>query len=143
MSLGIPSIFIDDDVEDGDDGDLMKPLFQAEITDESPPETALKLFHSEVVQDGPSKQRISVCRIDGVLELRKQIMGIYKNPKNKLKLVPKIIFEEEEGVGSGPRREFFAETIKVIDEGIPSRTGKPLMFLEGESDHRIPTHDQL
>jgi hypothetical protein len=86
--LRIPSIVIDDDVEDGDDGDLMKPVFQVAITDESPPETALKLFQSEVVQDGPFKQRFSVCRIDGVLELRKEIMGIYKNPKTNLKLVP-------------------------------------------------------
>jgi hypothetical protein len=129
--LRIPSIVIDDDVEDGDDGDLMKPVFQVAITDESPPETALKLFQSEVVQDGPFKQRFSVCRIDGVLELRKEIMGIYKNPKTNLKLVPRIRFEEEEGMGSGPLREFCAETIRVIDEGIPSHTGKPLMFLEG------------
>ncbi|CAH3149321.1 unnamed protein product, partial [Porites lobata] len=42
---------------------------------------------------------------------------------------PKIRFEEEEGVGSGPLREYFVETIRVLDEGIPSSTGKPLLII--------------
>ena len=42
-------------------------------------------------------------------------------------------------MGSGPLREYFVETIRVLDEGIPSSTGKPLLFLEGQSDHHIPT----
>ena len=88
-----------------------------------------------------NKEFHAVSRVDGVMELRKEIMGIYKNPKTKFKVTPKIRFEEEEGVGSGPLREYFVEAIRVLDEGIPSSTGKPLLFLEGQSDHRIPTHD--
>lgn len=42
---------------------------------------------------------------------------------------------------SGPLREFFVETIKVFDEGIPSSSGKPLLFLEGETKHHTPIHD--
>lgn len=67
-------------------------------------------------------------------------MGIYKNPNTNFKVTLKIRFEEEEGVGSGPLREYFVETIRGLDEGIPSSTGKPLLFLEGQSDHHIPTH---
>ena len=29
-------------------------------------------------------------------------------------------------------REYFVECIRVVDEGIPSLSGKPVIFLEGE-----------
>jgi hypothetical protein len=32
--------------------------------------------------------------------------------------------------------------MKIIEEGIPSSTSKPLVFLEGEKDHLLPVHDQ-
>jgi len=61
----------------------------------------------------------TVCWVDGVTELRREIMGVYKNPNVNLKLAPRIRFEEEEGVGSGPVREYFIESIRVVDEEIP------------------------
>lgn len=68
-------------------------------------------------------------------------MGVYKNPKVNLKLAQRIKFEQEEGVGSGPVRNYFVESIRVVNEGIPSLSGKPVICLEGKSDHRIPVHD--
>ena len=35
-----------------------------------------------------------------------------------------------------------SQLIKIIDEGIHSSCGKPVVFLEGEADHRLPIHDQ-
>lgn len=70
----------------------------------------------------------TVCRVDGVTELRREIMGVYKNPKVNLKLGG-TRFEEEEGVGSGPVREYFEESIRVVDEEISSSSGKPIIFL--------------
>ena len=38
-------------------------------------------------------------------------------------------------------REFLEMAIGTLEEGIPS-TGKHVVFLEGEMDHRVPVHDQ-
>lgn len=138
LFTGVPTTRVSED----EDEDGLKPAFDYDsgLNDAASTETALKLFQIQNVQDGP-KERISVCRVDGVTELRREIMSVYKNPKVNLKLAPRIRFEEEEGVGSGPVREFFVECIRVVDEGIPSSSGKPAIFLEGESDHRVPVHD--
>ena len=138
----LPDNIFDDQDDVNDDESDLPPVLGVELNESDKcPETALQLFKTSVIQDAPFKQRISVSRVDGVMELRKEIMGIYKNPNTNFKVTPKIRFEEEKGVGSGPLRECFVETIRVLDEGIPSSTGKPLLFLEGQSDHRIPTHD--
>ena len=68
-------------------------------------------------------------------------MRIIKNPALNLRAVPRVRFEDEDGVGSGPVREFLTSALKVVDEGIPSRS-KPLIFLEGEQDHRLPIYDR-
>ena len=117
LFIGVPTSRISED-EDEDD---LKPAFDyiSGFNGTASTETALKLFQTQNVQDG-TKERISVCRIDGVTELRREIMNVYKNPKVNLKLAPRIRFEEEEGVGSGPVREYFVECIRVVDEGIPS-----------------------
>ncbi len=80
--------------------------------------------------------------MEGVAELRRDILGIYKNKKTKLRVKPKIRFEEEGAVGSGPVREFLSNAVKTIEQGIPSKSFKPLLFLEGEKDHLLPIHDQ-
>lgn len=132
---------------DDENGNDPVPLLHVDVdvnvneVDEFLPDTMLQLFKSNLIQDDIHKRKNTVCRVDGVIELRREIMGVYKNSKTKLTVPPRIRFEEEEGVGSGPLRELFAETMKVIDEGIPSSAGKPPLFLKGEADHRVPTHD--
>ena len=103
---------------------------------------ALQRFQEEIIEHDQPAQRITVSRMDGINELRGDIMGIYKNPKTKLNVNPRVRFEGEDGVGCGPVREFFVNAIKIIDEGIHSSCGKPVVFLEGEADHRLPIHDQ-
>ena len=108
--------------------------------EETTPSTALQLFRTSMLDQDAQYQRISVCRMDGILGLRRDILNVYKNPKNNLKVCPRVKFEDEQGVGSGPVREYFEEAIKVIDEGLPY--SKDQLFLEGEEDHRIPTNDR-
>lgn len=106
------------------------------------PAVALHCFRQEVIEHEQPAQRINVSRMDGTNELRVDIMGIYKNPRTKLAVNPRVRFEGEDGVGCGPVREFFVNAIKIIEEGIHSSSGKPLVFLEGEADHRLPIHDR-
>lgn len=108
----------------------------------STPTTALLGYQKEVIEEDSPRQKNCVCRIDGVSELRREIIGVYKKPGLNLKANIKVRFEEEEAVGSGPVREYVVNAIKVVDEGIPTPNGKPLIFFEGEQDHRLPIHDQ-
>lgn len=103
---------------------------------------ALQRFQEEIIEHDQPAQRIIVSRMDGTTELRRDIVGIYKNPRTRLTVSPRVRFEGEDGVGCGPVREFFVNVIKIIDEGIHSSSDKPLVFLEGEADHRLPIHGQ-
>ncbi|CAB3999587.1 PREDICTED: uncharacterized protein LOC107356592 [Paramuricea clavata] len=78
---------------------------------------------------------------EGTEELKRDILGYYKDKTCKLTAKPRVRFEGEEGVGSGPIREFFLCAMKLVHEGIGG-TGKPILFFEGEEDHKLPTHDQ-
>ena len=80
----LPDNIFDDHDDVNDDDSNLTPVLGMELNESDKcPETALQLFMTSVIQDAPFKQRISVSRVDGVMELRKEIMGIYKNPKNK------------------------------------------------------------
>jgi len=58
-----------------------------------------------------------------------------------LKARPGVRFEDEEGAGSGPVREFLLTAMIIADEGI-GNTFKPVIYFEEEKDHRLPLHDQ-
>lgn len=136
--LGIPLIVI------GDETSADKDPCNANSLVDLTPEAALMKFQKQQIDEDLPKQRFSVCRVDGKSELRRDIIGVYKKPDLNLQAVPKVRFEEEHGVGSGPVREFLVLAMEVVDEGIPSSSGqsKPLMFFEGEPDHRLPVHNQ-
>ncbi|XP_028412049.1 uncharacterized protein LOC114534777 [Dendronephthya gigantea] len=139
----LPNVFIDDD----DDQDIIQETENSfdsvpVVVDVSSPASALKYFQQQNTDEDSPHQRFSVCRMDGVAELRRDIIGIYKNQKTNLRAKPKVRFEEEGAVGSGPVREFLSLAMKVVEEGIPSATSKPLIFLEGDKDHLLPIHDQ-
>ena len=125
----------------GDDLRLLNPVFDRMEHTPTSPRDALKFVQENIDEESPT-QRLCVSRMDGVSEMRRDILGIYKNPKTKLKVTPKVRFEDEAAVGSGPIREFLSNAMKIIEEGIPSSTSKPLLFLEGEKDHLLPVHDQ-
>ena len=102
----------------------------------------LQQFRDDNVDESLPRQRFTVSREDGLDELNKDILGCYKNPLIKLKAKPRIKFEGEEGVGCGPIREFLLCAMKIVEEGI-DKEGKPLVFFEGEENHKIPIHDHV
>ena len=114
------------------------PTSSSEISD---PRAAIAKFRSEVIDELSPRQLFSVSRLEGSEELKRDIFLCYKGKRNKLNALPRIRFEEEEGAGSGPVREFLLCAIKMVDEGMKI-SSKPTIFFEGETDHRIPLHDQ-
>ena len=104
------------------------------------PEQALRKFCQSSVDMESTRQLFRVNRVDGVADLRRGIMGIYKNPDTNLRACPRIVFED--GVGNGPLREFLQCVMKTVDEGLCGGRGKPVLSFEGQHDHRLPIHDQ-
>jgi len=102
---------------------------------------ALQRFRDEVIEENNPRQLFSVSRMEGVEELKRDILVNYKSKKSNLKAQPRVRFEGEEGAGSGPVREFLLGAMKIADEGI-ANTFKPIMFFKGDKDHRLPVHDQ-
>ena len=131
-----------------DDADEMEiintPGLSTESTDENDQmmkTLTLYDFRQDTVDESARRQRFIVSTEDGTEELKKDVLGCYKNPQVQLKAKPRVTFEGEEGVGSGPVREFLLCAVKIIEEGI-EKGGKPLVFLEGEDNHKVPIHDQ-
>ena len=89
---------------------------------------AVTKFREEVVDNDSPRQLFTVSLMEGPEELQREIMVCYKNKTNNLRVRPRVLFEGEEGAGSGPVREFLLTAIKTIDEGM--RLGlSPLYFL--------------
>ena len=61
--------------------------------------------------------------MDGIDQLKKEVIGTYKNPKINLKAGPKVRFEED-AVGCGPVREFLGIPVNIIDKGTSSSGSK-------------------
>lgn len=105
---------------------------------------ALEKFRKEMLDKDSPRQLFSVSRMEGNEELKCDILSHYKDRGNNFKAVPRVRFEDEEGVGSGPVREFLLSAMKIADEGLGSSRSrvKPILFFEGEPNHRVPVHDQ-
>ena len=105
--------------------------------DDISPKEALTKFQERTIENNSPRQLFRVSRFDGVAELRKDIMGIYKNPSTNLKASPWVVFEEEDGVGEWTIKRILTVCYgkKTVEEGIQSSgSGKPLLFFEGQSD---------
>ena len=72
----------------------------------SDPRTAIAKFRSDVIDEVSPRQLFSISHLEGSEELKLDIFLCYKGKRNKLNALPKIEFEDEEGTGSGPAREF-------------------------------------
>ncbi len=99
----------------------------------------LEDFRRDNVDESLSRQRFTVSREDRLEELKKDILGCYKSPQVKLRAKLRVKFEGEEGVGSGPIREFLLCAMKIVEDGV-EKCGKPFLFFEGEEDHKVPIH---
>lgn len=106
------------------------------------PLDALDHFQNLVIDTSGPTQLFRVSRLEGLEEMKRDIFGFYKSSRNKLVSPPKVRFEDEEAVGSGPVREYLLVAMKIVDEGIGSASRKPTLFFEGQDDHRVPIHDQ-
>ncbi|KAK3745393.1 hypothetical protein QZH41_001415 [Actinostola sp. cb2023] len=67
------------DEDEDEDDDLSAPAFDAS------PKSLLKRYQTEIVDTGSPRQLFRVCRLDVIADLRKDIMGAYKNPLVRLK----------------------------------------------------------
>lgn len=106
------------------------------------PAAALAAFQKENTDVNSPREQFYVSRLEGSEEMKRDILGLYKDPRKNLKARPKVRFEGEEGVGTGPVREFFVCALGIPREGI-SGSGKPVVYFEGESDHLLPIHNQM
>ena len=104
-------------------------------------EVTLEGFRIKTIHEDLTRQRFTVSRKDGWEELKKDILCCCKNRQVKLTEKPKVKFEGEAGMGSGPIRELLLFSMKLVEDGI-EKEGKPLLFFEGEENHKIPVHYQ-
>ena len=102
---------------------------------------AVLKFREEVINQNAPRQLFSVSRMEGIEELKRDIFVCYKGRRNNLMARPRLLFEGEEGAGSGPVREFLSCAIRIVDERMKI-SSKPTIFFEGQTDHRLPIHDQ-
>lgn len=78
--------------------------------------------------------RIHLDRMEG--ELDSDILALYKNKNISLRRTPRVRFEGEPAVGSGPVSEFFTLSMKLLEEGFT--LNEKVIVLEGEADHKVP-----
>ena len=102
---------------------------------------ALRRFRDNIIETNKVRQLFTVSRLEGIEELKIDVLVHYKSRTSNLKAHPRVRFEQEEGDGSGPVREFLSIAMKIADEGMAT-SSKPVIFFEGEKDHRLPFHDQ-
>ena len=98
-----------------DDSDLLTSAFTSTTTPEKTkartghlgPEEALEAFQEANIQKNKPKEQLFVSRFHGSEELKRDILGLYKDPRKNLRAPLQVRFEGEEGVGTGPIREYF------------------------------------
>lgn len=73
----------------------------------------ITLFKENTIATHCPRQLFTVCRSEGLKQLKLDILGVYKNPNTNLKARPRVCFEGEEGVGAGPVREFFFQLLSL------------------------------
>ena len=135
-------------LEDTCDDDLPGPFINISTINDEMPNTStaaacLKQFQLENIDNDNHPQRIFLSRMDGVNELKNDIISLYKSPGTNLRVVPRVRFEDESAVGSGPYKRIPITTMKILEEGIDDpATSKATLFFEGGKDHRIPVYNQ-
>lgn len=94
---------------------------------------ALEKFRKEMLDEDSPRQLFSVSRMEGNEELKCDILSHYKDRGNNFRALPRVRFEDKEGVGSRPIREFLVSAMKIADEGLGSSRSKakPILFFWG------------
>lgn len=117
--------------------------FSFVTVEELPPVRALEKFCKTVKRGSSPPSRIYLSRLHGDLE--NDILQLYKASNFSLTAEPKVRFEGEAGVGSGPVREFFPLSMQLLEEGLPDvfEPDKRLLIFEGQEDHKVPRQEPL
>ena len=107
-------IGLDDDLIFGQDEspDCISP--DVPESDMPHPEVNLNTFRDENVDEAGPRQSFVVSRQEGLEELKNDILSCYKNSRCRLKAKMRVRFEGENGVGSGPIREFLLSAMKIV-----------------------------
>ncbi|CAB3994772.1 PREDICTED: uncharacterized protein LOC107356592 [Paramuricea clavata] len=148
--LGIPSDPIDGDFGNENDDECLinfsmfqsTPEKMGNVSKKLDPMAALETFRKENTDVNSAREQFYISRLEGIEDMKRDILGLYKDPRKNLKACPKVRFEGEEGVGAGPVREFFVCALGIAREGM-SGTGRPVVYFEGEADHLLPVHNQM
>ena len=91
LTLDIPVITITEDDVQCDELHVSLQSNDTCLSNISSPEDAILEYQKLVINEEQPKQRFCVCRVDGISELRTDIMGIYKKPDLKLTANPKVM----------------------------------------------------
>ena len=89
-------------------------------------------FKEKAIDESVPCQLFTVCRSDGIEEMKGDILSYYKNPQTNLLARMRVRFEGEEGLGAGPVREFLHHAVKLVEYGIGS-SNKPIGRIVGHS----------
>ena len=89
-------------------------------------------------EEGPPV-KIHLDRMEG--ELDSDILALYKSKTISLRRKPKVRFEGEPAVGSGPVSEFFTLSMRFLEEGFS--INEKVTVLEGEADHKVPVANTM
>ena len=116
--------------------------FLCNTAEELPPFRVLENYRKTVKRTAPP-MRIYLSRLEGDLE--NDILQVYKGKDFNLTAEPKVRFEGEAGVGSGPVREFFSLSMQLLEVGLQSIFGpaKHVLLFEGQDDHKVPRQQPL
>jgi len=77
---------------------------------------ALQRFRDEIIETNKARQLFTVSRMEGIEELKLDVLVHYKSRTSNLKAHPRVRFNQEEGAGSGPVRDFLSIATKIADE---------------------------
>lgn len=122
---------LDDDISD--DEDLMLSPF----ADPNP----ARLFRNQILEVNEPPMRVYINRMQE--EFVSDVLSIYKKPNPRLKSNIRVLFDNENGVGEGPVREYFSMLVGLIQNGFPldSDPSKVTLVFEGQQDHKLPIPD--
>lgn len=117
-------------------------FFLHNTAEELPPVRVLENYRKAVKTSAPPL-RIYLSRLKDDLET--DILQLYKGKDINLTAEPKVRFEGEAGVGSGPVREFFSLSMQLLEEGLQNDFGpdQHVLIFEGQEDHKVPRQEPL
>ena len=105
------------------------------------PQEALPQFREENKVPDEAPQHIFINRFEN--DLQNDLLAMYKTPAFRLRAVPRVRFESEQGVGIGPVREFFCLSLQLLETGLSKIDQGQVIIFEESTDHKLPVVNNL